>query len=457
MPWMNSALRSAAVLSAARRRWRAGTRAPRHAAQDSSSALRAGDWPLRRRRPAASRNCHALKSKFPDIVDDGTHHPRAGKRQPAGRARCGERRRSHHAGTAARRTAARSACAGRAATTGSWSCRRPPDLPKPGRHVTPSDAARMPKLVAVVRLGLRSRTRRTPLSSRRSRDRAAGRRLPQHARATRRRARRRSTPCRITSSSTGATSTATRSLGGTARRRPEREPHGGRRFVPVRFQGAARSTPRRSRDGTRRDRSSIARNFLEASGENVMFGGADPRIPDARAVRHRGGAEPHRQAAAVEEGRSVLRGNRVERQEPVRAQECAARAHRRQPASSTTGRTRRTVSPSSSPSATRTAARPGRSSRTSRSRTTSIRHVSAGINVLGRDDNHPSQQTRRIAIRNNVLLDVGGDWGNGRLFQLLNGTSGIVTIDHNTALQTGERVVRRRQRAAHEASSSRTT
>jgi hypothetical protein len=65
-----------------------------------------------------------------------------------------------------------------------------------------------------------------------------------------------------------------------------------------------------------------------------------------------------------------------------------------------------------------------------------VRHVAAGINVLGRDDNYPSWQTRRIAIRNNVFLDVGGPWGNGRLFQLLEGTSGV-TIEHNTALQTG--------------------
>ena len=65
-----------------------------------------------------------------------------------------------------------------------------------------------------------------------------------------------------------------------------------------------------------------------------------------------------------------------------------------------------------------------------------VRHVAGGINVLGKDDNHPSQQTRRIAIRNNLFLDVGGPWGNGRLFQLLDGTHSI-SIDHNTALQTG--------------------
>ena len=65
-----------------------------------------------------------------------------------------------------------------------------------------------------------------------------------------------------------------------------------------------------------------------------------------------------------------------------------------------------------------------------------VRRVGSGINILGRDDNHPSQQTRRIAIRNNLFVDVGGRWGPGRLFQLIEGTRDI-TIDHNTAFQTG--------------------
>jgi GT2 family glycosyltransferase len=65
-----------------------------------------------------------------------------------------------------------------------------------------------------------------------------------------------------------------------------------------------------------------------------------------------------------------------------------------------------------------------------------VRHVAAGINILGHDDNQPSRQTSRIAIINNVFADVGGQWGHGRLFQLLDGTRDVV-IDHNTAFQTG--------------------
>ncbi len=66
-----------------------------------------------------------------------------------------------------------------------------------------------------------------------------------------------------------------------------------------------------------------------------------------------------------------------------------------------------------------------------------VRHTASGINILGRDDNQPSEQTKRISIKNNLFVDVGGPrWGGGgRLFQLLRGTANVV-IDHNTAFQT---------------------
>ncbi len=68
-----------------------------------------------------------------------------------------------------------------------------------------------------------------------------------------------------------------------------------------------------------------------------------------------------------------------------------------------------------------------------------VRHAAAGINMHGRDDLHPSQQTRRVAIRNNLFEDIGGPrWGgNGTLFQIINGTANVV-IEHNTAVQTGK-------------------
>ena len=67
-----------------------------------------------------------------------------------------------------------------------------------------------------------------------------------------------------------------------------------------------------------------------------------------------------------------------------------------------------------------------------------VRGTNSAINILGRDDNHPSQQTKRILVKNNLFLDIGGPrWGGaGTLFQIINGTASIV-IEHNTASQTG--------------------
>lgn len=65
-----------------------------------------------------------------------------------------------------------------------------------------------------------------------------------------------------------------------------------------------------------------------------------------------------------------------------------------------------------------------------------VRHVANGINILGRDDNHPSRQARRIVIRNNLFMDMGEGRGEGDLIQLLNGTKNVI-IEHNTAIHKG--------------------
>ena len=65
-----------------------------------------------------------------------------------------------------------------------------------------------------------------------------------------------------------------------------------------------------------------------------------------------------------------------------------------------------------------------------------VQHVANGINVLGHDDNAPSQQTQRVLVYNNLFQDVGGTWGSGVLLAMNAGASGV-SIVHNTALQTG--------------------
>jgi len=72
-----------------------------------------------------------------------------------------------------------------------------------------------------------------------------------------------------------------------------------------------------------------------------------------------------------------------------------------------------------------------------------LRHSGSGITIAPSDDLHPSLPAARILIRNNLLMDISRAWGgaNGRAFQVLSSASRPsghdVTIDHNTVFQDG--------------------
>jgi hypothetical protein len=67
-----------------------------------------------------------------------------------------------------------------------------------------------------------------------------------------------------------------------------------------------------------------------------------------------------------------------------------------------------------------------------------VRHTGSAVNVLAKDDNHPSGRARRILIKDNVFDDVDSTrWGGtGRLLQVLDGPAELV-FDHNTAFHNG--------------------
>jgi hypothetical protein len=67
-----------------------------------------------------------------------------------------------------------------------------------------------------------------------------------------------------------------------------------------------------------------------------------------------------------------------------------------------------------------------------------VRHTSTGILLLGWDNLQSAQQTRRVRIQNNLFDDIGGPrWGgNGIPFVIVDGTADI-RFDHNTAFQRG--------------------
>jgi len=65
-----------------------------------------------------------------------------------------------------------------------------------------------------------------------------------------------------------------------------------------------------------------------------------------------------------------------------------------------------------------------------------VRHSAAGIQILGTDNDNPSQQTQAILVRNNVFYDIDKqNWGGNGYFLSLVAGPRDVTIDHNTIAQ----------------------
>jgi hypothetical protein len=188
----------------------------------------------------------------------------------------------------------------------------------------------------------------------------------------------------------------------------------------------------------------IANNYLEAAGENVLFGGADPKIaglvPTNIAVRFNHFDKPlswrvgdpsyagtHwivknlfelKNARDVTVEGNLFEHNWVDAQKGFAILFTVRNQNGGAPWAKVADVTfRRNV----------------------------VRHVGAAINILGHDDIFTSQLTENIVIEDNLFHDVGGIWGgtsgsSGRLFQLVSGTNepgpSNVTIDHNTAMQT---------------------
>jgi hypothetical protein len=181
----------------------------------------------------------------------------------------------------------------------------------------------------------------------------------------------------------------------------------------------------------------IVNNYLEGAGENIMFGGADPSIPDLvpsdieirrnRVVKplgwkigdatYQGTPWAIKNLLELKNARRVVIEGNVFEHNWVHAQNGFAILF--------TVRTEDGRAPWAVVEDVTFVSNV-------------VRHTGSGVNILGHDEHHPSQQTKRISIVNSLFEDVGGSrWGgDGRLFQLLAGTADVV-IEHNTAFQTG--------------------
>jgi hypothetical protein len=65
-----------------------------------------------------------------------------------------------------------------------------------------------------------------------------------------------------------------------------------------------------------------------------------------------------------------------------------------------------------------------------------VRDMAAGIQILGTDNNYPSRQTNRLTIANNVFDGIDREaWGGDGYFVSMSGAPRDITIDHNTVIQ----------------------
>lgn len=181
----------------------------------------------------------------------------------------------------------------------------------------------------------------------------------------------------------------------------------------------------------------IENNYIEGAGENVMFGGADPKIQglvpsDIEILRnhfkkplawkkgepaHDGTSWSTKNLFELKNARRVLVSGNLFEQNWVNSQSGFAIV--------LTVRNQDGKAPWSAVEDVTF-------------QNNVVRHTAAGIDVLGRDDNAASGPAARIAIRNNLFEDVGTErWGGGgKLFQILDGAADVL-IEHNTAFQTG--------------------
>lgn len=66
-----------------------------------------------------------------------------------------------------------------------------------------------------------------------------------------------------------------------------------------------------------------------------------------------------------------------------------------------------------------------------------VRHASTGINILGSDNDHRSEEAKRIRIANNLLVDIVVNEPNNIPYFLQTNGGQSITVEHNTVQQAG--------------------
>jgi hypothetical protein len=173
----------------------------------------------------------------------------------------------------------------------------------------------------------------------------------------------------------------------------------------------------------------IANNYLEASTENLMFGGADPHIPNlvpsdisitrnlvSKPLSWRGQQWQVKNLLELKNAQRVVVDGNVFENNWLAAQVGYAILF--------TPRNQDGTAPWSVVQQVQFT-------------NNVVRHVAAGINILGTDYLAASQHTNGITVRNNLFEDVSGArYGGNGWFVLINAAADV-TIDHNTIFADG--------------------
>jgi hypothetical protein len=173
----------------------------------------------------------------------------------------------------------------------------------------------------------------------------------------------------------------------------------------------------------------IANNYLEGAGENVMFGGADPAIPNlvpsditfvgnhlSKPWAWRGSKWQVKNLFELKSARRVVVDGNLFENNWLAAQAGYAILLK---------------------SVNQDGAAPWSVVEHVAFTNNVVRHVSSAINILGRDTRYAALELNNVSFRNNLFMDVSGSrYGGAGRFVLINGGSQI-TFDHNTAITDG--------------------
>lgn len=69
-----------------------------------------------------------------------------------------------------------------------------------------------------------------------------------------------------------------------------------------------------------------------------------------------------------------------------------------------------------------------------------VRHAGGGVNLTGWDDEAASAQTQRVQIAHNLFYDIDARWGGPGIFLQIGNNPKSIVVEHNTVVQSGSAI-----------------